>query len=114
MMAGNSGRDRAMHFTIGGIEVAVIVDDDDFQLPLSTLLPAALEAERHRLEPEHVDIDRNRLRCAVQSFVLELDGRTIIVDTCIGEHKDRSAIPAWHRRSATGWLERLSAAGVTP
>src|SRR5262245_41143022 len=107
-----------MRFTIGGIEVAVIVDDDDFALPLRTILPgldiAALEPERHWLEPEFVEIERNRLRCAVQSFVLKLDERTIIVDTCIGEHKDRTAIPAWHRRSGTGWLERLKAAGVTP
>jgi glyoxylase-like metal-dependent hydrolase (beta-lactamase superfamily II) len=107
-----------MRFTIGGIEVAVIVDDDDFVLPLRRLLPgldvAALEAERHWLEPEFVEIDRDRLHCAVQSFVLKLDGRTIIIDTCIGEHKDRTAIPAWHRRSGTGWLERLEAAGVKP
>jgi glyoxylase-like metal-dependent hydrolase (beta-lactamase superfamily II) len=75
---------------------------------------AALTPDRHWLEPEFVEIDRDRLRCAVQSFVLKLDGRTIIVDTCIGEHKDRTAIPAWHRRSGTGWLERLRAAGVTP
>lgn len=107
-----------MHFTIGGIEVAAIVDDDDFQLPLGTLLPgvdvAALEAERHWLEPEFVELDRNRLRFAVQSFVLRLDGRTVIIDTCIGEHKDRTAIPAWHRRSGSGWLARLAAAGVAP
>ena len=107
-----------MHFSIGGIEVAVIVDEDDFGLPLSAFLPeldvATLEPDRHWLDPEFVRLDRDLLRCAIQSFVLRLDGRTVVVDTCIGEHKDRPQIPAWHRRSGTGWLNRLRAAGVTP
>src|SRR5690242_1594749 len=98
-----------MHFSIGGIEVAVIVDDDDFELPSDRFLPsldkAALEPDRHWLEPEFLRFDRDVLRCAIQSFVLRLDGRTVLVDSCIGEHKDRPQIPAWHRRSGTGWLD---------
>jgi glyoxylase-like metal-dependent hydrolase (beta-lactamase superfamily II) len=107
-----------MQFSIGGIEVAVIVDDDDFELPSDSFLPtldrAALEPDRHWLEPEFLRVDRDVLRCAIQSFVLRLDGRTVLVDSCIGEHKDRPQIPAWHRRSGTGWLDRLRACGVTP
>ena len=106
-----------MDFAIGDIEVAVIVGDD-FSLPLRAFLPgldlAAFERDRESISPEFVDLDRDRLRCAIQSFVLKLDRRTILVDACIGEDKDRPEVPAWSRRSRTGWLDRLRAAGVAP
>jgi Metallo-beta-lactamase superfamily len=54
------------------------------------------------------------LKCAVQSFVLRAPGRTILLDTCIGEGKDRPEIPAWNRRSGSGFLDRLRRAGVDP
>jgi len=107
-----------MRFAIGEIPVSVIVDDDDFPLPLRTFLPdvdpAMLAPHRDLLEPDFVGSGGETIRCAIQSFVLQLDGRTILIDACIGEHKDRPEIPAWHRRSGTGWLDRLRAAGVAP
>ena len=57
---------------------------------------------------------RGILKCAIQSFVLRTDGRTILVDSCVGEGKDRPEIPAWSRRPGTGFLDRLRAAGVDP
>ena len=100
------------------VAVDVIVDDDDFELPLRDFLPglvlAALAPERGWLEPDFVDLARGILKCAIQTFVLRTAGRTILVDTCIGEHKDRPEIPAWNRRSGTGWLDRLRGAGIEP
>jgi glyoxylase-like metal-dependent hydrolase (beta-lactamase superfamily II) len=107
-----------VRFAIGDIQITVVVDDGDFLLPLRAFLPsldiAALEPHRHLLEPEFVELDRDNLCCAIQTFVLHLDGRNILVDTCIGEHKKRPEIPNWNERSGTGWLGRLRAAGVAP
>ena len=107
-----------MRFALGDATVDVIVDDDDFELPLVAFLPGldlgALEPDRAWLEPDFVDLARGVLKCAVQTFVLRLGSRTILVDTCIGEHKDRPEIPAWDGRAGTGWLGRLHAAGTTP
>ena len=107
-----------MRFAIGEIVVDVVVDDDDFELPLGEFLPgldlAALSEQRGLLEPDFVDLARNVLKCAIQTFVLRLAGRTILVDTCIGEHKDRPEIPAWNQRSGSGFLDRLRRAGVDP
>jgi hypothetical protein len=41
-----------------------------------------------------------------------VNGRTILVDTCIGEQKDRLEIPAWNQRHGTGFLEQLGKTGV--
>jgi glyoxylase-like metal-dependent hydrolase (beta-lactamase superfamily II) len=107
-----------MRFRIGEIVVDVVVDDDDFELPLREFLPGldlpALSEHRGLLEPDFVDLARNILKCAIQTFVLRVDGRTVLVDTCIGEHKDRPEIPAWSERSGSGFLDRLRRAGVDP
>src|SRR3954469_3199212 len=105
-----------MRFAIGEVCVDIIIDDDNFELPLSEFLPGSdgrrLMQHRKLLEPDFLDLDRAVVRFAIQSFVVRTNGRTILVDTCIGEQKDRPEIPAWHQRRSTGFLDRLANAGV--
>src|SRR3954469_22306362 len=107
-----------MRFAIGEVCVDIIIDDDNFELPLSEFLPGSdgrrLMQHRKLLEPDFLDLDRAVVRFAIQSFVVRTSGRTILVDTCIGEQKDRPEIPAWHQRRGTGFLDRLAKAGVDP
>jgi glyoxylase-like metal-dependent hydrolase (beta-lactamase superfamily II) len=103
---------------IGDAEILTVVDDDGFALPLGFLFPgaeiAAIEPERATLAPDHVDYDAGTVRLALQSHVVRADGLTILVDTCVGEHKERPRRAPWHRRAATGYLERLARLGVAP
>jgi glyoxylase-like metal-dependent hydrolase (beta-lactamase superfamily II) len=107
-----------MRFAIGDAIVDVVVDDDDFALPLSQFFPEAdpklLEAHRGTLEPEFLDLARDKARFAIQSFVFRAGGRTLLIDSCIGEGKDCPEIPAWHQRRGSGFLDRLRRAGVDP
>lgn len=48
----------------------------------------------------------------IQSFLIRAAGKTILVDACSGDHKDRRR-PFFDRRE-WGWLEKLEAAGVHP
>ncbi len=107
-----------MRFNIGELRADIIVDDDDFELSLSRFLPGsdARQLMQHRalLEPDFLDLDRDIVKFAIQSFVIRVNGRTILVDTCIGEQKDRPEIPAWDQRHGTGFPERLAKTGVAP
>ena len=107
-----------MRFTVGEVSVDIIVDDDDFELPLSSFLPGSdprqLVQHRGLLEPDFLDLDGDIAKFAIQSFVIRVNGRTILVDACIGEQKDRPEIPAWDQRRGTGFLERLAKAGAEP
>ena len=80
-------------------------------LPDST--PAAMERHRAWLGPVHWDPGTGLFVMAFQSFVIQTPRRTILVDTCIGEDKERPARPNWHRQKWP-WLDNLRAAGVTP
>jgi glyoxylase-like metal-dependent hydrolase (beta-lactamase superfamily II) len=107
-----------MRFHVGDVAVEVLVDIDRFELPIAQFLPEAdpgqAESARSLLEPDHVNLERGMLILAIQTFVLHSAGRTILVDTCVGEGKERPLIPEWSRRRASGFLERLGRAGVRP
>ncbi len=107
-----------MRFAIGAAVVDVIVDDDDYRLPLAAFLPgvdaAALAPHRAVLEPAFVDLAGDALRVAVQSYVVRFGGRTILIDSCIGDDRDRPQVPAWNQRHDTGFLDRMRRAGTDP
>jgi glyoxylase-like metal-dependent hydrolase (beta-lactamase superfamily II) len=108
----------AMRFAIGDATVDIIVDDDDLRLPLSQYFPGfdpvVIETQRPVLEPEFLLSDHDEARFAIQSFVLRAGGRTILIDSCVGEGKDCPEIPAWHQRRGTGFLDQLRLTGVDP
>ncbi len=50
----------------------------------------------------------------MQGFVVRTTHHTILVDTCIGNDKDRPHRPAWHKKSDTTFMNNLAALGLTP
>ncbi|MEY9855023.1 hypothetical protein ABH935_000622 [Catenulispora sp. GAS73] len=70
---------------------------------------------RHRpvLEPDFWDPATNECNTALQSWLLHSEGRTILVDTGVGNHKDRPYAAGWSRLD-TDYLDNLAAAGVRP
>lgn len=105
-------------FDLGGPTLDKVIDLDPFRLPLQFLMPKAdLEALRpHRsiLEPHHVDFAAGDALLGLHSLVLRVGGLTVLIDTCVGEHKPRPRRADWHDRAATGYLERLAGTGVRP
>jgi glyoxylase-like metal-dependent hydrolase (beta-lactamase superfamily II) len=63
------------------------------------------------LQPHFAD-ESGRLRMSVQALMVETPSQRIIVDTCIGNDKQRD-IPAWSNLQ-TSFLEDLEAAGFPP
>jgi glyoxylase-like metal-dependent hydrolase (beta-lactamase superfamily II) len=107
-----------MRFDIGDVTVDVIVDLECFALSAAQILPGAdldeLLPHRHLLAPDHVDFAARTILLGAQAMLVRLPGLTILVDTCVGEHKERPNRPDWHQRSASGFLESLAALGLVP
>jgi len=76
------------------------------------LLPEATAANVRKegdwLHPTFTD-DGGRLRMSIHAFVIESRGRRIVVDTCIGNDKERP-IPEWNRQQWP-FLANLERAG---
>ena len=102
----------------GSATVHRVVDIDPFALPLSFLFPGAtLEAlgpTRDVLAGSHIDLQTASVLLAIQSHLIRFGGKTILIDTCVGEHKPRPARADWHQRVSTRYLANLAAAGCTP
>lgn len=102
----------------GNASIHRIIDIDPFTLPLPFLFPgASIEAlgdAAAKLDGTHIDLANSGVHLAVQSHLIRFGGKTILIDTCVGEHKKRPARPAWHQRSDSPYLANLAACGCTP
>ena len=71
------------------------------------------EANKHWLAPDFWDPGTDQCISAIQTWVLRSEGRTILVDTGVGNHKERPYVPVWNHLD-TAFLDNLAAAGVAP
>ena len=96
------------------------VHEMDSPTPLLMQLPGVTAADLARLKRWYDpgddeltdDPETSRMTFGVHSFVIEVDGQTILVDTCCGNHKNRS-LPEVHQLN-TDYLGNLRRAGFAP
>ncbi|MCG8548312.1 MAG: MBL fold metallo-hydrolase [Alphaproteobacteria bacterium] len=66
------------------------------------------------LKPHAMDPDSGNLRFVMQSYILRTSHHTILIDSCIGNDKERPNNPNWHMRTDTQYLDGLAAIGLRP
>jgi glyoxylase-like metal-dependent hydrolase (beta-lactamase superfamily II) len=102
-----------MKWRVGDIEITSIIEQG--LADLATLMPGATPGvvdEIEWLRPDFVD-SGGEMTGLIQAFVVETPERRIVVDTCVGNDKERPAIEAWHRKQRA-FLETLESAGYRP
>ena len=101
-----------MHWQVGEARITAVVEQDLVMDGLiSKARPDAL-AEIAWLRPHFVD-EAGRMLGLVQCFVIEIGGKLVVVDTCVGDEKDLPSDPAWNRKTF-GLLGKFRAAGFDP
>ena len=101
--------------TIGRLRVSAVVERAGPTRPTWLLPDASPEAvERHRawLAPHFLD-ERGRFLQSIHAFVIQGPGFTALVDTCVGNDKDRGGRQPFHMMQ-TSFLEDLRTAGFPP
>ena len=103
---------------IGDITIDVAVEmsiDDGF--PANVLVPgfdmAVLEANRERCVPFCYNEATGGLKLSIHTWVVKHAGKTILIDTCNGNDKDRPGFELAHQLHLP-YLEKLAAVGVKP
>jgi len=66
-----------------------------------------------QMPPGYHDPVTGLLTLSFHSWLLKSNGKTILIDTCNGNHKERGGAGLFHMLNQP-WLERLKAAGVGP
>ncbi len=65
------------------------------------------------MAPNHFDPATRRILLSMHSWMVEVGGKRILIDGCVGNDKVRDARPDWCHLS-TAFLIRLAEAGATP
>jgi glyoxylase-like metal-dependent hydrolase (beta-lactamase superfamily II) len=102
-------------FKVGDLLVHSIVELDAPFLPalemLPALTPALLDENRSWLQPDSLDVD-DVFVLRYQSYVVRTPHHNILVDSCLGNDKDRPR-PEWHMKSDTRFMQALASAGLS-
>ncbi len=105
-------------FNLGEVSVQRVIDMEGPEFAPHALLPdatpEALEPYLEWLIPRFIDPASGQLILAIQTYVVRTGHHTILIDTCVGEDKERHFQPDWNMRSGTRYLADLTAAGVRP
>lgn len=99
------------HWQVGDVEIASIVEVYGFEDDISMLLPEATPQYLQQfgwLVP-HFATPEGRMIISFQCFVLRSKGRTVMIDTCIGNDRQREFDVFCNLQST--FLEDLAAAG---
>jgi glyoxylase-like metal-dependent hydrolase (beta-lactamase superfamily II) len=102
---------------LGEATISSLVEIDRSSFPTPSMLPesTAEGVARHFswLKPHFFDERTGDIGSRIQSFIVRTPEHLVLIDTCVGNHKHREEVPAWHQRQST-WLDELRAAGAAP
>ena len=71
------------------------------------------EPHMHWLKPNAMD-DKGNVLFAMQSYIVRTSHHTILIDSCVGNHKDRPTRSMWHMKTDNTYMQALAAHGLTP
>ncbi|MFF6995332.1 MBL fold metallo-hydrolase [Streptomyces sp. NPDC008313] len=102
---------------LGDVAVTRVTEWQGPYAPVRGLFPE-VPAESWRdnrswLEPAHWDPDSDQAVVALQTWVLRSEGRTVLIDTGVGNGRERPGSPFFHHRQGD-FLGRLARGGVDP
>lgn len=101
--------------SIGEFNVQSVIEHFAPYIAAIEMLPSAtpeeLAAHMDWMAPTHFDPASGHLVMAFQSFVLQTPSHTILIDTCVGEDKERNN-PGFHMKKWP-WMKNLHALGLT-
>lgn len=102
---------------VGEVSVACLSDPAPTPWRCDSLLvgmtPERMREAEDRLGTGLVDAAAGTITICFNTFVIRRPGSTIIIDTGIGNNKQRPERPMWHERSGH-YLDALGALGVLP
>jgi glyoxylase-like metal-dependent hydrolase (beta-lactamase superfamily II) len=86
--------------------------DRQFFFPDTT--PAEWAPYEGWLKPGAMDRETNALLFTVQSYVVRTSRHTILIDSCVGNHKERANRPLWHQKTDDTYMKALASLGLAP
>jgi glyoxylase-like metal-dependent hydrolase (beta-lactamase superfamily II) len=106
----------SMTFKAGEATIHRIIEMEVGFTPALEFLPnltkEMLDENRSWMHPAALDANDNLVLC-FQSYVVKAGKHNILIDSCVGNDKDRPARPLWHKKKDDAFMRGLAAAGLT-
>lgn len=104
-------------FKVGDLVVHRIIEMECGFTPAREFLPkltaAQLEESRPWMaSPKALD-EQDRLILCFQTYIVRTGKHVILIDSCIGNNKDRPARSLWHQKQDTAFMDGLKQCGLT-
>jgi glyoxylase-like metal-dependent hydrolase (beta-lactamase superfamily II) len=99
---------------VGDVTITSVVEDETEHIPPEFFFPAgtaAVVATHQWVVADYADPDGN-ISLRVQAVVIETGDRVVVVDPCVGNHKD-VPFPFWANQDWP-FMDRFAAAGFAP
>ena len=77
-----------------------------------TMTKELLDENRGWLQPRFLDT-RDKLMLCIQSYIVQTPHHTIMIDTCVGNHKPRPTRSFWHMMNSDRYENNLAASGFS-
>ena len=105
-------------FKFGDITIHRVVEQEGpFFNPLEffpTLKPEVLEENRGWMtEGGYLDLQNGQLVLCIQSYLVQTPHHTILIDSCVGNHKPRPTRPFWNMMNTDRFEKSLAGTGVS-
>jgi len=102
---------------LGAVTLETVSEVERIAIDVGWMFPEAppdwVELNRDWLDARLVEPASGKIVIAMQSYVVRTRRHNILVDTCIGNHKERPSL-AWMHRLDTAYLENLNRIGLRP
>jgi predicted metal-dependent RNase len=103
-------------FTVGDLIVHRVIESEGPLFdPLTffpTLTQEVLTDNLAWLRPVCIDPTSGKLVLCIQSYVVRTQHHTILIDSCVGNHKERTNYPFWHQMTSNHYERSLAAVDV--
>ena len=102
-----------VRFDLGNVTIHRVVEQEAplFQVTdfFPTLTKEMIDENRSWLEPKY--FTGGKVVLCIQSYIVKTPHHTIMVDSCVGNHKPRPARPFWNMMNSDRYEKSLAAAG---
>ncbi|MGN1290447.1 MAG: MBL fold metallo-hydrolase [Bradyrhizobium sp.] len=107
----------SLKFAAGDLTIHRIVEEEGKFLPANDMLPGLtpelLAENRTWMKAAGALDDSDTLILAFQSYIVKTPHHTILIDSCIGNHKPRPGRPNWNMKTDDSYLRGLASAGFS-
>jgi glyoxylase-like metal-dependent hydrolase (beta-lactamase superfamily II) len=104
-------------FSVGDLTIHRVIESEAPLFDPLTFFPTlsreVLDENRSWLEPAYIDPASGQLMLCIQSYIVRTKHHNILIDSCVGNQKDRTNYPFWHRMESDRYERNLAATGLT-